>query len=230
MPEIWIADADGSKPQQVTSFGGPLVGVLNWSPDSQLLVFHARPNAQADLFTIPVSGGAPTRLTVDPSDDLSPSYSRDGHWIYFTSMRSGQSEIWKMPADGDQATRLTWGGGMRPLESSDGKTVYYVGPANGIWKVPAQGGEAVRITGPLSDWPLFAVFDEGIFYPAATSSAHQGSIQFLKFSTGQSRPVVVTDRLIRGGLSVSPDQRFVVFAQDDQKGSDLMLIENFVAP
>jgi hypothetical protein len=53
----------------------------------------------------------------------------------------------------------------------------------------------------------------------------------LDFSTGQSRPVAVTDRPVGVlGLSVSPDQRFVVFAQDDQKGSDLMLIENFAVP
>ncbi len=190
--EIWIADADGSNPQQVTSFGGPLVGILNWSPDSQRLVFHARPDGQADLFTIPASDGPPKRLTTAPADDTSPCYSHDGRWIYFTSMRSGQSEVWKMPADGGEATRLTWGGGMRPLESPDGQTVYYAGQ-EGIWKIPTQGGEAVRMTGPLSDWPSFAVFDDGIFYAAAADSGHQGSIQFLSFSTGRSQPVVVTD-------------------------------------
>jgi hypothetical protein len=40
--------------------------------------------------------------------------------------------------------------------------------------------------------------------------------------------VVVTDHPIGLGLSLSPDQRFLVFAQSDQTGSDLMLIENFV--
>ena len=32
-----------------------------------------------------------------------------------------------------------------------------------------------------------------------------------------------------GGLTVSPDGRFVLFGQLGQSGSDLMLIENFVA-
>jgi hypothetical protein len=32
----------------------------------------------------------------------------------------------------------------------------------------------------------------------------------------------------RVGLSVSPDQRFVLFVQQDQAGSDLMLIPDFV--
>jgi len=54
-------------------------------------------------------------------------------------------------------------------------------------------------------------------------------IQFLSFSTGRSRTVVVTDHPIARGLSLSPDKRFLVFAQSNQIGSDLMLIENFVA-
>ncbi len=32
--EIWIADAGGSNPAPLTSFGGPLVGYRDWSPDS----------------------------------------------------------------------------------------------------------------------------------------------------------------------------------------------------
>jgi Tol biopolymer transport system component/DNA-binding winged helix-turn-helix (wHTH) protein len=230
--EIWIADADGSNPMKLTSFGGPLVGVLNWSPDSQRLVFHARPGGQADLFTIPASGGEPKRLTADRADDASPSYSHDGRWIYFTSMRSGQAEVWKMPAGGGEATRLTWGGGLRPLECPDGKNIYYSrwNAGEGIWKVPAQGGEEVRVTGPLSGWPSFDVTADGIFYAAAPNSRDQGLILFFDFSTGRSRPVVVTDRPIGGGLSISPDHRFVAFAQIDQTGSDLMLIENFVVP
>jgi Tol biopolymer transport system component/DNA-binding winged helix-turn-helix (wHTH) protein len=227
--EIWIAHADGSNPVPLTTFGGPLVGLMNWSPDSQRLVFHARPEGQADLFTLPVTGGVPKRLTVNPSDDTVPSYSHDGRWIYFTSMRSGQFEVWKMPAEGGDATQITWGGGLRPLESPDGKLLYYarLSPREGIWKVPVQGGDAGRITGPLSDQPSFAVTAEGVFYSAVRDSLHQGSIQFLSFSTGRSRPVVVTDRPIGWGLSNSSDLRFLIFAQIDQTGSDLMLVENF---
>jgi Tol biopolymer transport system component/DNA-binding winged helix-turn-helix (wHTH) protein len=230
--EIWIADANGSNLVQLTSFGGPLVGLMNWSPNSQQLVFHARPEGQADLFTIPATGGVPKRLTTHATDDTVPSYSHDGRWIYFTSMRSGQFEVWKMPADGGEATQMTWGGGLRPLESPDGKTVYYarLSAREGVWKVPAQGGEEARVTGALSDQPSFAVVNDGIFYSAASDSLHQGLIQFLSFSTGRSRPVVVTDRPIGWGLSLSPDQRFVIFTQVDQTGSDLMLVENFVAP
>jgi Tol biopolymer transport system component len=55
--EIWVANADGSSPVRITSFGGPVVGYASWSPDGQWLVFHARPEGQGDLFVIPAAGG-----------------------------------------------------------------------------------------------------------------------------------------------------------------------------
>jgi eukaryotic-like serine/threonine-protein kinase len=169
------------------------------------------------------------------SDDVIPSYSYDGRWIYFTSKRSGQNDIWKMPADGGGATQITQSGDAHmPVESPDGRTLYYCHTALDegywVWRVPVQGGDAERVTGPLSEQVAFAVTTEGIFYSAPPVSRSQHLIRFFSFSTGRSRPVAVTDRLIDLGLSLSPDQRFLLFAQRDQTGSDLMLIENFVLP
>jgi eukaryotic-like serine/threonine-protein kinase len=227
--EIWIADADGSNPAPLTSFGGPMNGPTGWSPDSQRVVFHARPEGQADIFTIPAAGGAPKRLTINPSDDVGPSYSRDGRWIYFGSSRSGQMEIWKMPAEGGDAVRLTSTSGRLPIESHDGRTLYFRhhNPEKGIWKMPVEGGEAAQVTGPVNYF-AFDVGREGIFYSPAPDSSQKGSLRFFSFATGKSRTVVVTDRPIDGWISLSPDQRFLLFAQRSRIDYDLMLIENFV--
>jgi hypothetical protein len=91
-----------------------------------------------------------------------------------------------------------------------------------------QGGQAVQLTGPLGEQEAFAVTAEGIFYSAAPESRNQHLIRFLRFSTNENRPIVETNREIGLGLSLSPDQRFLVFAQRDQTGSDLMVVENFV--
>jgi Tol biopolymer transport system component/DNA-binding winged helix-turn-helix (wHTH) protein len=230
--ELWIANADGLNPVQLTSFGASdSVRWPNWSHDGQRLVFHARPEGQSDLFSVAASGGPAKRLTSDPFDDLLASYSRDDRWIYFTSTRSGQSEVWKMPADGGEATRLTVDGGVFPMESPDGKSVFYaLMPAGkGIGKVPVDGGEAVQVTGPVATERAFVVSEDGLYYATPPESSTRHLIQFLDFSTGQSRPVVVTDREIGLGMSLSRDGRFLIFPQRDQVGSDLMLIRDFGA-
>ncbi len=84
--EIWVCDADGSNALQLTSFNGPNTGTPRWSPDARSIVFDSRPGGNADIFVVGASGGAPRQITTDPSEDVVPSWSRDGRWIYFESM------------------------------------------------------------------------------------------------------------------------------------------------
>ena len=80
--EIWTSRADGSNPLQITSFGGIDVHAPRWSPDGRKLAFAARPEGHGDVFVVGSAGGEPVRLTRDPSQDVLPSWSRDGQWIY----------------------------------------------------------------------------------------------------------------------------------------------------
>ncbi|MBI4907640.1 MAG: PD40 domain-containing protein [Acidobacteria bacterium] len=229
--EIWVAEADGSNPVQLTSIGGPYVGVINWSPDGRWLVFLSHMEGHADVYRIPVSGGTAQRLTTDPADDGSPRYSWDGQWIYFSSWRSGQSEIWKMPAEGGRAVQITHvGGAYMQVESPDRKTIYYchINSEKGVWRVPVESGKAEHVAGPLR--PGLCGLDvtrEGIYYTGAPDSNGRHSIRFHSLRTGDTRTIVSSDRRL-ASISVSPDERFVIFSQSDQSGSDLMLIENFV--
>ena len=227
--ELWVSNSDGSSRVRITDFRGPLVGQPNWSPDGHSLVFHARPEGQADLFIIPAAGGPAKRLTTDPHDDTAPSYSRDGQWIYFTSARSGQTQVWKMPAAGGEAVQLTATGGYRPFESPDRTVVYYYALDNtGIWSVPVNGGQSAKVVDALHDYPSgFAVMPEGLYYAAPPHSGSDRFVQFYSFSTRTSRPVALARRPFGFGMTVSPDSKFVLFDQQDDVGSDLMLIENF---
>ena len=227
--EVWVANLNGSGAAQLTSFSGPFVGFMNWAPDGKSLVFHARPSGQADLFTIPVlHAGAQARLTTHAADDVTASYSRDGRWIYFASLRSGQWEAWKMPAGGGAAIQISHTGGVEmPLESPDGRSVYYCIPGNGIWRVPADGGESTRVVGPIAPACAFVVEPEGVYYSAPADSVHRGSILFFDFADRQSRPIVVSDQPLGMGLAVSSDRRLMLFTRVDHAGSDLMLVGNF---
>mgnify|MGYP001249563160 CR=1 FL=1 len=83
------------------------------SPDGKTIVFVRRvtdlehDKGRTDLWSVPVAGGAPTRLTEDPASDGNPRFSPDGKTLYFVSSRSGSPQVWSMPAEGGEATQVT---------------------------------------------------------------------------------------------------------------------------
>ena len=96
-----------------------------WFPDGKRIVFDSINDKQAEIYVIDTDTRVPRRLTNDPSDDGIPSVSHDGKWIYFTSTRTRRGEIWRLPAEGGEAVQVTHEGGSIPLESPDGKVIYY---------------------------------------------------------------------------------------------------------
>jgi Tol biopolymer transport system component len=93
--ELSVADSDGASPARLTSFSGPVTGNGRWSPDGQFLVFDSRPYGNADLFLVPSGGESLRRLTQEKSNEVLPSFSSDGKWIYYASDRTGAWEVWK---------------------------------------------------------------------------------------------------------------------------------------
>lgn len=135
-PEIWMTEADGSAPTQLTSFEGPLTHSPQWSPDGEQIAFVSRLHGHADLFVVPVDGGPSKRLTTNSAEDLVPRWSHDGSALYFTSNRTGDWESWRISVQGDSAVQLTEGGGLTAQESTDGRALYFVRPdTTGLWAV-----------------------------------------------------------------------------------------------
>src|SRR5262249_20063534 len=66
------------------SEGGPR------APDGQRIAF-SNLEGNPDIYVIPATGGKPIWLNTDSAEDISPSWSKDGSWIYFGSWRTGDS-------------------------------------------------------------------------------------------------------------------------------------------
>lgn len=227
---IWLANADGAGLVQLTRGPEDYQGSPCWSPDGSWIAFDAR--GKDSLWHIKVvesSGGQARQLTRGTFSSNVPSWSHDGKWIYFNSDRSGRREIWRMPFHGGAAEQITGHGGNVALESTDGKTLYYIkafgdGP---LFAQPIGGGEEKQIVEKVAERG-FAVFEDGIYYLSAGSTvAGRYEIRFHEFATGRSRLVSPIAGQLSFGFSVSPDRKTFLFTLVPSSGSDLMLIENF---
>lgn len=84
--DIWVMNADGSDPRQVTDGPGDKTDA-SFSPDGQWIVYSSDEDELdlANIFIIPVSGGESTRVTDWDGYDGAPSWSPDGSRIVFES-------------------------------------------------------------------------------------------------------------------------------------------------
>jgi serine/threonine protein kinase len=242
--ELWVADRDERNALQLTSFEGRRGGTPAWSPNGQSIAFDLRTNDErADIYVIPARGGTPVRVTTHAADDLVPSWSRDGLWIYFGSTRSGRYEIWKVAPGGGEPVRVTQQGGTYAKESVDGRNLYYARmdtfPPT-LWRVAVSGGEEVTVVRNLAYYGNFAVARDGIYFESSIPGTPLGSLamftpfsrpgatlEFLSFATGKVSRVLTLDRHAGHGFDVSPHGRTLLFGVVESFTEDLMLIENF---
>jgi TolB protein len=125
----------------VLSFDGTILGISDQSA----------PDGQSAIYTLPVGGGTPKRIT-----PLTPSYlhgwSPDGRWIVYTGGRSNKYDIYKTRSDGGSPEiRLTRSPGLNdgPEFTPDGKYIYFNSSRSGtmqIWRMQPDGSEQEQVT------------------------------------------------------------------------------------
>jgi len=102
--------------------------------------------------------------------------------------------------------------------------------APGIWRVPVEGGEETQVIDSFKselfgDW---AVVNDGIYF--INPDARDGvAIEFFNFATRKVKQVAALGKvdIYPHGIAVSPDRRQILYTQEDQRGGDIMLVENF---
>lgn len=117
---ILVMGADGSDLTYVTDYYSHTIDPA-FSPDGETLVFARGGNGGFSLYTVPVAGGTPTRLTRprDGKRDHSPAWSPNGRRIAFVSNRRGPDaggdvdDIYLIKPNGRKVRRVTRRGDER---------------------------------------------------------------------------------------------------------------------
>jgi tricorn protease len=130
--DIWVAPRPASAGAPVRAVrltnGIGIEQAPSFSPDGQTIAFTGEYDGNTDVFTIPVTGGVPKRLTYHPATDSAVGWSPDGAQVLFRSNRDAASRyarLWQVSAGGGAATALPLPMAASGSIAPDGKAIAY---------------------------------------------------------------------------------------------------------
>jgi len=172
----------------------------------------------AHVWTVPLGGGDPSRITDGDYDHDSPAWLPGGREIVFLANRTPEADlsfvrdVWAADVQTRALRQLTHNSGpcVSPVPSPDGRYVAFVGhdfhaksATNfGVWIVPVEGGEAVNLTAGLDRSVGNAVGSDvrlTPMFPVPAWTQDSSAIIFLSTTGGRTHLycVEVADRAVR---------------------------------
>ncbi|OQW45985.1 MAG: amidohydrolase [Proteobacteria bacterium SG_bin6] len=148
------------------------------SPDGKTIAF----DLLGDIYTMPITGGTPTRIASGLAYDQQPRFSPDGKRIAFVSDRGGGDNIWLMNLDGGDKRQLTkedfrllnqpsWSPDGRFIVAKKHFTTQRSLGTGEVWLYHVSGGAGVQLVKRASEVlqkelgePIFAPDGKGIYY------------------------------------------------------------------
>jgi len=217
---------------------------LDVSPDGRTLAF----DLLGDIYTLPITGGTPTRISEGLPYETQPRFSPDGRRIAFTSDRGGGDNIWIMNRDGSDKRQLTQESFRlmnQPSWSPDGRyiiakkhftTQRSLGTGE-VWMYHVSGGDGVLLVKRPSEQhqkelgePIFAPDGQHIYFTRNTtpgpifeyaqdSNTQLFAIERYDLETGKSESLIGGE----GGAvrpTPSPDGRKIAYVRRAEHGLD----------
>jgi Tol biopolymer transport system component len=225
--EIWLADADGNNPVQLTSFNGPQTGGPNWCSDGRRIAFDSRASGASAIYTEDIIQRLPRKVQTNVQNLALPTWSEDCRWLFVSD---GHDTLYRIPSQGGDAEHVTNHSSWYSFINR-GRLFFNVKETSDValWSKSVNGGEE----GPLEGMPKLAYTESwtatprGIYY--TDSISNPPSINFYDFSSHAAKRILRLPQSLTpdGGLGVSPDGRWLLYTQTDDEQSDIMLAEPF---
>ena len=171
-------------------------GDIGLSPDGTLLAV-TRVDGGGDIWIVDWQRGtvgAPTRLTLDPANEVNPVWSHDGRRVAFTSYKSGNADIVVKNANGvgDEEPIIATGKfeSIKDWSRDGSHIVYLTGDENkpDIWAMPMSGERkpfAVVEGNFVKSDPQFSYDGKWLAY--TTDESGQFEVYIRSFPDGQQR-------------------------------------------
>jgi Tol biopolymer transport system component/DNA-binding winged helix-turn-helix (wHTH) protein len=226
--DILLVPPTGGRERKLSSIHSPFgskrgVTKIAWTPDSRALILGDRAPGEesTSLFSVPLSGAAPTRLTRPPEDcpgDMDPAYSPDGGTIAFVRQPSCcQSHVMLLPSSGGDAKQIAYRTSNGPVQkglawTADGKELIWAHGGQ-LWRVPINGGPLVPIAEAGRNAVDVAVSRDGkIIY---AEDVEDVDIWSLDLTDQPQRPKKLISSTRTDGMGeFSPDGKSIAFASD----------------
>jgi Tol biopolymer transport system component len=155
-----------------------------------------------------------------------PAWSRDGQSLYFNSDRGGQLAIWKLRLGDKTPVRISPFRTFLPQESDDGLALFFNRDDGELWSAKPDGSQAAPVApgvqcSPHINWTLHG---KEIFY---TREPEKSGAEFWRMSYGGASRLIGTSAgnvvPATPSLAVSPNGRWILFAEQDSAASDINL-------
>ncbi len=194
--DIWVAPKAGGQARPLASPPG-VESFPRFSADGSTIAFIGNYDGNRDIYSIPLAGGIPARITFNPSGETLCDWMPDGNLLFFTNAYAGlqrQQQLWQTSATGGLPTQLPVPYGGFGSISPDGNWLAYTphsvdtrtwkryrgGMATDIWLFDLKNKTSQRIT----DWegvdtlPMWVPGGDGntVYYHADKGSEHRMNI------------------------------------------------------
>jgi Tol biopolymer transport system component len=223
--EIWVANADGSQPVQLTDLRRQLAEVGHWSPSGDAIAFVSQDRGSRQIYLIGSSGGPAVPITNEDGVDSGSGWSTDGSGYYYDTIRSGRREVWKAPRGGGRPEPMTVNGGDHGFESQRGIFYYWTraGQRAALMRRTSDGDREVPLvprgcadcgTNPSA---------EGFYYAAIETNA----VYRYDEKTGRSVRVRKRSALPFYQFTISPDGHWFAYGLSGTTSVNLMIMDDF---